>query len=175
MEQVQVVITKIGKEIKRLGPSRPSLEACAAMLRQLATLREDFLRQFPRACAGEERLYELGHDEENGCHLYIVSDAPGVSSPPHEHLAWAIILGLEGAELNVLHNHANVANRIVQPATRVLVGAGDELVMLPPEIHSTVSLGPGSTYHLHAYGRRLASLPPFGDRAYADASFVSLP
>jgi len=167
MEQVQVIISKIGEEIKRFGPSRPSLEACAAMLGQLTTLLEDFLLQFPRASAGEERLYELGHDEENGCHLYIVSDAPGVSSPPHEHLAWAIVLGLEGAELNVLHNRTNVTDRIVQPITRVLVGAGDKLVMLPSEVHSTVSVGPNSTYHLHAYGRRLASLPPFGDRVYA--------
>ena len=168
MEQTQVVISRIGREIQRSGPSRPSLETCADMLRELTTLREKFFMQFPRALAGEEKLYELGHDDENGCHLYIVSDAPGVFSPPHEHLAWAIVLGLEGAELNVLHDRTNAAERIVRRAAQVLVGPGDHLVMLPTEIHSTVSVGPNSTYHLHAYNRRLALLPPFLNRVYAE-------
>lgn len=167
-EPVAAAVSGIADRLRDAGISRVSLVAAALELRCWAQAHTFDRSEFaPATAKSKEVLYELAHDQRGEAHLYIVSDAPGVVSPPHEHGTWAIIVGLEGVEDNTLYqlSSANVA-REVAPLSRISIGRSDVLTMLPNEIHATASVGSVATYHLHLYGRRLASLPPFEQRTF---------
>src|SRR5262245_59588991 len=81
-------------------------ESLAAMADQLRAFTPEVLRAsvaLPPAGAGQEVMYELAEDVQSGLVLYLVSDAPGIVSPPHAHGTWAIIAGVDGVELNKLY------------------------------------------------------------------------
>jgi predicted metal-dependent enzyme (double-stranded beta helix superfamily) len=96
----------------------------------------------------------------------LVSDGAGVSSPPHEHFTWAVIVGIRGAEVNVVYELTNAQKRLVRPARRVLIAKGDVLVLETGAIHSTLVASSTPTCHLHLYGKPLETLPPFAVRRY---------
>jgi predicted metal-dependent enzyme (double-stranded beta helix superfamily) len=121
---------------------------------------------YREAASGEELLYELAPGSANGVSLYLVSDGPGVVSPPHHHGTWAVIAGIRGQELNHLYAVRSVASRIVVQASKVEVGRGQVLTLGANDVHSTEVSGTGSTFHLHLYGRPLHELPEFGSRCY---------
>jgi predicted metal-dependent enzyme (double-stranded beta helix superfamily) len=143
-----------------------ALSTLAADLRQLsASVRWDESPYRP-ALGSEELVYEIARAGEAGPALYLVSDGVGTSSPPHEHLTWAVIVGISGVEVNVRYELVNVKNRLVRPTGRAFVAGGDVLVLDTGAIHSTLVAGPTPTYHLHLYGKPLESLPPFPARRY---------
>jgi predicted metal-dependent enzyme (double-stranded beta helix superfamily) len=119
----------------------------------------------------QELVYEIARASEAGPTLYLVSDGVGVSSPSHEHLTWAVIVGISGVEVNVVYELTNAKKRSVRPARRVLVAKNDVLVLETGAIHSTLVASSTPTYHLHRYGKPLETLPPFPARRYdADAA-----
>ena len=159
--------------IQRLADASPgtlkpgdALGAIAADLQQLsASVRWDESPYRP-ALASEELVYEIARGGAVGPTLYLVSDGVAVSSPPHEHLTWAVIVGISGVEVNVTYELVNVKNRLVRPLGRALVAKGDVLVLDVGTIHSTLVASPTPTYHLHLYGKPLETLPPFPVRRY---------
>lgn len=150
------------------APTRASLEAAA---KALATLDLDVLLHdatLAPARAGEERLYVLGTSGPERPALYLVSDAPGVTSPPHEHQTWALLVGLDGIE----RNHAferSASGREVRAGASRDVGPGEWLAMGVDEIHATEVVSRVPTRHLHLYGRPLDALPPFAARCFVAA------
>jgi predicted metal-dependent enzyme (double-stranded beta helix superfamily) len=123
---------------------------------------------FPPARPGEECLYELAVDSQGGPSLYLVSDGVGVSSPPHEHQTWAVIVGIRGSEFNVIYRPApELGQRCAVVVSECIVGPGDVFAMLPGEIHGIDDArGIHPTYHIHLYGRPLSSLPRLESRLY---------
>ena len=90
-----------------------ALSTLAADLRQLsASVRWDESPYRP-ALGSEELVYEIARAGEAGPALHLVSDGVGTSSPPHEHLTWAVIVGISGVEVNVRYELVNVKNRLV--------------------------------------------------------------
>jgi predicted metal-dependent enzyme (double-stranded beta helix superfamily) len=148
------------------GVSDAALTAVAEGLRQLAAELALPPAEFPPAGPSEEFVYPLAEDARSGIALYLVSDAPGTVSPPHEHLTWAVIAGARGVEANTLYRIIDAERREVEVCGEVVVEAGQVLVLPEGTIHSTAALGDTPTYHLHLYGKPLGSLPPLRERTY---------
>ncbi len=114
-------------------------------------------------------LHVLARAADDSPALYLVSDGIGTRSPPHEHLAWAVIAGVRGREANISYRVLPDEPRTVFHDSVVEVGPGDVLVMEPFDVHATEVVGDRGTFHLHLYGCPLDRLPPFAARCYAIA------
>ena len=119
----------------------------------------------PKAACQQELLYPL-HVAPGEPALYLVSDGPGVASPPHEHATWAIIVGLSGNERNVLYQRDR-ASGALHPLRTVDIRANDVLHLRADAIHATIAVDHLPTFHLHLYGKPLNELPPFASRCYS--------
>lgn len=119
-----------------------------------------------RRAAGREELVHVLHEATGGPSLYLVSDAAGVRSEPHEHQTWAVIVGLSGKELNVVYELHDAGSRSVKPVFRQEVEAMDVICLPAKAIHSTQAMGAEPTFHLHLYGVPLSELPPYRSRCY---------
>ena len=84
------------------NPTRVELQSIGEELKQLCLNFYFKRRGLPEAERGQEMLYELAVSPIGGPSVYLVSDGPGVKSPPHEHQTWAVIVGVRGCELNLL-------------------------------------------------------------------------
>jgi predicted metal-dependent enzyme (double-stranded beta helix superfamily) len=166
VDPVTLLLDEIAAKVAARGISRSLLEALVAHLRRFADSAPLSRATFPPAGPGQEVLHELGRHPGSGIALYLVSDAPGITSAPYEHLTWAITLGLDGTELNMIYRIRDSVARTVEPVSTITLKAGDWLSLFPDEIHATEATGPTSTYHLHLYGRPLDRLPPFETRRF---------
>ncbi len=148
-------------------PTRAELEAIGGALQALCvSLPFDTTLHRP-ALAGEALMAELNVDPRGGPSLYLVSDGEGVDTVPHHHQTWAVILGIRGEEFNVFHAPTGDGQGRVVKCGEARVGPGDMLVMEAHEIHAIDSQrGVHPTYHVHLYGRALASLPSFASRCH---------
>lgn len=153
-------------------PSASELKRIGVSMLALAKAVDWAALNFRRAAGSEELLYPL-HETGKGPSLYLVSDAAGVRSAPHEHQTWAVIVGLSGKELNVLYEIDDLATRTVKPALEQEVGAMDVICLPAQAIHSTQAMGAEPTYHLHLYGASLNQLPPYPSRCYRERRGVA--
>ena len=64
-------------------PSDEQINGLVKKLTQLATASSWESAIYREALPGEELLYELAVNQDSGPSLYLVSDGPSVSSPPH--------------------------------------------------------------------------------------------
>ena len=78
-------LTEIANEIRRICVANPMDES-----------------KYPRAGVAQERMYPIAASETGGPSLYLVSEAAGATSAPHEHQTWAIIVGIVGSETHTL-------------------------------------------------------------------------
>ena len=148
-EPTQTQLLEIANEIRRIYEMYPFDES-----------------KYPKAGATQQFMYPIAVCEPSGPSLYLVSEAPGTTSPPHEHQTWAIIVGLFGSEINTLYQRTLGDNRMVNKAEEVVVGAGAFFCMQASDVHSTRVGLFQPTYHLHLYGRPLFHLPNFESRCF---------
>lgn len=147
--------------------STKHLELVASKLRVLAQKKSYWFQSYLAAKANEELLYPIATDKKSGIALYLVSDAPGVESPPHTHQTWAIIAGISGMELNHSYQVIDEVQRLVQKTSSGMVEEGDVKILNEYDIHSTEAVGTTPTFHLHLYGCELSLLPKFSQRTYS--------
>lgn len=150
----------------RAEPSLADLQSVAEDLLALCRGLDFGQLDLQEAGPAQELLYKLAVSSKGGPSIYLVSDGPGVTSLPHEHQTWAVIVGLRGCELNTKFKRLAANCRQVFAVDSVSVGAGQALVMLPTEIHATAVLGELASFHLHLYGSALHLLPPFQSRCF---------
>lgn len=124
--------------------------------------------KFPEATHWQELVYPL-HIADTGPSLYLVSDAPGIQSAPHEHNTWAVIVGISGNEMNTVFEVCDELKRTVKPVSSAAVKELDVLCLRSNAIHSTFAAGSDATYHLHLYGKSLTELPPYASRCFVAA------
>lgn len=148
------------------NPSQADLRSLADELAGLCRELDFDTLGLLQAVPGQEVLHELAVSPEGGPSAYLVSDGQGVSSPPHEHNTWVIIIGIRGVERNTTFERIAANSRQVHAIESVNVGAGQSLILAPAEIHSTDVVGEHATYHVHLYGSALGSLPPFPSRCF---------
>ena len=166
MQQVRAIIGAA------LEPTTQQLEQVATCLRQLAAHEGLFPDvHFPGPDEGvAETLYLLSEDEDLNNALYLYRPAPGMSTPPHDHSTWAVIVGIEGEEPNTVWQPATAPDTGLQIAQRFSVGPGQSACFTHDQIHSIAIAGERAIKHLHLYGHSLLDLPRRRDFNAADGS-----
>ncbi len=163
-------MTQIRADYAGREPARAELEALGRALQALCATFPFDATLHRVAQPGESLMAELNVDPRGGPSLYLVSDGEGVDTVPHHHQTWAVILGIRGEEFNVFHTPTGDGQGRVVTSGEARVGPGDVLVMEAHEIHAIDSRrGVHPTYHVHLYGRTLASLPSFASRCHEAA------
>ncbi len=150
-----------------LNPAMAVLESYGERMLDLAKTIAWSAEPVHVARRGEELLYSLGTSERSGFTLYLVSDGPGVTSPPHEHTTWAVIVGVQGIERNFLYRQVDGRLRTAAAIEERDVGAQECLVLRHEAVHATSVVEEHATFHLHLYGRPLHELAPFESRLYS--------
>ncbi|WP_051237168.1 cysteine dioxygenase family protein [Ottowia thiooxydans] len=145
--------------------SRELLTEIAALLQPLADQQDYFTAEdFPVAEPGGMGIarYLLASQPDDSFALYLNSINPGMNSPPHDHTTWAVIVALEGQELNRLYERVDDGSSPDQAElakrSEFMVERGRSIQFLPDDIHSIHIQGDQPTRHFHLYGRALETL-----------------
>ncbi len=103
-------------------------------------------------------LYCLAEDPDGTNALYLSSEqhAEDRSTLPHNHLTWAVIVGVEGKELNRLYRRADdgsvPGHGKVEAVGEVELSLGQGIYLMPEEIHSVHAKGGSTMLSMHVYG-----------------------
>jgi rhodanese-related sulfurtransferase/predicted metal-dependent enzyme (double-stranded beta helix superfamily) len=153
------------REIEKTGVTYATLDRIGGLLAELARRRDLFPADtFPLGPDGG--IYRLSEDPDHRFALYASAGAPGKKVPPHNHTTWAIIVGVHGAERNVVYERLDNGARAdhVQlreaPAKEKTLKTGDVITFLPNDFHHIETpADSGTALHLHFYGLSLEHLP----------------
>jgi predicted metal-dependent enzyme (double-stranded beta helix superfamily) len=167
------------RQIHRRGVDRQALGQITALLETLAARRDLFnFERFPAPdSAGDNTQfrYRLNDDGDTPT-LYVNSLLPGKSTIPHNHETWAVIVAVEGQELNQVFSRADdgsdPARAELSLDKEVIVQPGTSIAFLGDDLHGIRVDGEQPTLHFHLYGRPLEELENrYGVRA--DGSIVN--
>jgi predicted metal-dependent enzyme (double-stranded beta helix superfamily) len=155
------------------GVTRPALEKIKAELLGLAAQEHLFpTHAFPPPAPGQKgsNRYLLHEDPGNRFALYLNALNPGNETKPHDHTTWAVIVAVDGQELNRVYDRLDDGTDPDRCELRlreeVMVEPGRGIAFLPEDIHSIHTTGDRPTRHLHMYGLALERLD---DRKAYDA------
>lgn len=139
------------------GESREALERIKAALLQLAEMPSLFSEEdFPLAEARlNSCLYRLSEDADHRNALYLNVACAGVDAPPHNHSTWAVIVGIQGEELNRFYQPTEQG---VNCTAEFNVQAGTGVTLLANELHSIHIHGETPVINFHCYGLALEQL-----------------
>lgn len=163
-------------------PTRETLQAIITRLEQLAEHKRLFSRADfppPPVSAGVEAStrYRLNPaDGDGGLALYLNSINPGKTTLPHDHTTWAVIVAVEGQEINHIYrridDRSEAGRGQLEHVRDLTVQPGTSTGFLGTDIHSIEVVGDRPTLHFHLYGRPLETLS--GRVGYqADGSIVN--
>jgi predicted metal-dependent enzyme (double-stranded beta helix superfamily) len=147
------------------GVTRPALEAVRAEMLALAGQEHLFpSASFPPPPAGQSgaQRYLLQEDPDHRFALYLNALNPGNSTKPHDHTTWAVVVSVEGQELNKVYRRTDDGSRpgradmVVDHEVTVEPGTG--IALMPEDVHSIHTQGDRPTRHLHMYGLALEVL-----------------
>lgn len=167
-QAVDATLADVRQLIANGTPDRPTLQAVAARLERLAAQKALFSRaDFPPPAitegVGASTRYRLNPDDgDEGLALYLNSINPGKTTAPHNHTTWAVIVAVEGQELNRIYertdDRSTPQRAQIHLAREVTVQPGVPIAFLPDDIHSIAVVGSEPTLHFHLYGRPLETL-----------------
>lgn len=161
---VQPFLEKI-RAIHQRGVDREALGEIVGLLEALAERRDLFnFERFPAPTVGEGNTqfrYRLNDDGDTPT-LYVNSLLPGKSTIPHNHETWAVIVAVEGQELNQVFRRADDGSDPARADLRldkeVVVQPGTSISFLGDDLHGIRVDGEQATLHFHLYGRPLEEL-----------------
>jgi predicted metal-dependent enzyme (double-stranded beta helix superfamily) len=147
------------------GVTPPALHAIRAELLALAAQEHLFpAGEFPPPPPGEKgaNRYLLQMDADDRFALYLNALNPGNSTKPHDHTTWAVVVAVEGQELNRVYERADDGSDPARCELRlreeIVVEPGRGICLMPDDIHSIHTTGERPTRHLHMYGLALERL-----------------
>jgi predicted metal-dependent enzyme (double-stranded beta helix superfamily) len=151
--------------IHQRGVDRAALEQIVSLLEGLAERRDLFnFDTFPAPVPGEGDTafrYRLNDDGDTPT-LYMNSLLPGKSTLPHNHETWAVIVAVEGQEINYVwartDDGSDPALARLELEKKVVVQPGTSISFLGEDLHGIKVDGETPTLHFHLYGRPLESL-----------------
>lgn len=155
------------------GVTRSALEAIKAELLALATQEPLFSSaEFPAPAAGEKgaNRYLLAEDPDRRFALYLNALNPGNETRPHDHTTWAVVVAVEGQELNKVYRRGGGGLAVDH---EIMVEPGRGIALMPDDIHSIHTTGTMPTRHLHMYGLALEVLDK--RMAYDPATGAAIP
>ena len=167
-EAVDAALADVRRLTAAGTPDRATLAAITARLEQLAANKALFSRaDFPppaeTAGVGASTRYRLNPDDgDAGLALYLNSINPGKTTAPHNHTTWAVIVAVEGQEVNRLYertdDRSDPARAQIHVASEFTVQPGASIAFLADDIHSIAVVGTEPTLHFHLYGQPLETL-----------------
>jgi len=147
------------------GVTRESLAAIRAELLTLAAQEHLFPSvTFPPPPNGEKgsNRYLLQEDSGHRFALYLNALNPGNETKPHDHTTWAVVVAVDGQELNKVYERTDDGAKPDHAAIRlreeIMVEPGRGICLMPEDIHSIHTTGSVPTRHLHMYGLALEVL-----------------
>jgi predicted metal-dependent enzyme (double-stranded beta helix superfamily) len=155
------------------GVTRQALDAIKAEMLALAAQEHLFpTSEFPPPPAGEKgaNRYRLQADADNRFALYMNALNPGNETKPHDHTTWAVVVGVEGQELNKVYRKEAGALPVDH---EIMVEPGTGIALMPEDVHSIHTTGARPTRHLHMYGLALEVLD--NRMAYDPATGEAIP
>jgi predicted metal-dependent enzyme (double-stranded beta helix superfamily) len=162
---VASTVARIRAIERSLGVTRPALERIRAELLALAAREELFpSATFPPPPEGQKgsNRYLLHEDPGNRFALYMNALNPGNETKPHDHTTWAVVVAVDGQELNKVYDRADdgsVPDRCeLRIREEIMVEPGRGICLMPEDIHSIHTTGVVPTRHLHMYGLALEVL-----------------
>ncbi|PJO40044.1 cysteine dioxygenase [Delftia acidovorans] len=166
-QAVDAALAVVHQLLQAGAPDR-STSAITSRLEQLAEHKALFSRaDFPPPAqtegVGASTRYRLNPaDGDAGLALYLNSINPGKTTAPHNHTTWAVIVAVEGQELNRLYertdDRSDPARASIHLAREFTVQPGASIAFLPDDIHSIAVVGEQPTLHFHLYGQPLETL-----------------
>lgn len=147
------------------GVTRAALDAIKAEMLALATQESLFpASEFPPPPEGEKgsKRYLLQEEPDGRFAVYLLALNPGNESKPHDHTTWAVVVSVEGQELNKVYRRVDDGSQPghakLELAREVMVEPGTGIALMPEDIHSIHTTGTTPTRHLHCYGLALERL-----------------
>ncbi|BBQ00373.1 cysteine dioxygenase [Burkholderia sp. SFA1] len=164
-EAVQALLADARRIVGEDGLTRDALGRLSERLAELATRSDLFdVDDFPppQAQSGDTSVRYRLNPGEDGFALYLNSLLPGKTTIPHNHDTWAVIVAVDGDELNRVYRRtddgADPDHAQLEVDREVLVRPGTPIAFLPDDIHSIHVNGETPTLHFHLYGRPLETL-----------------
>ena len=158
-EAVAATIERIRGIERRLGVTRAALAAIEAEMQGLAARQDLFpSAEFPPppAGAGGSRRYLLRQDPDGRFAMYMNALNPGNETRPHNHTTWAVVVAVEGQELNRVYRRLDDGSdpdrARLELDHEIVVEPGQGIALMPDDIHSIHTTGTRPTRHLHMYG-----------------------
>lgn len=143
---------------------RATLAQVAAVLQNLARRKDLFgFADFPPPSDGTttSTRYRLSEEGQLPA-LYLNAIVPGKKTIPHNHDTWAVIVAVQGDELNRVYRRtddgSNPEQASIELERELVVRPGTSISFLAQDIHSIHVVGDAPTLHLHLYGRPLETL-----------------
>ena len=136
------------------GVNRSSLSKMRQRLMQLAARTDLFtLADFPPPEPGGKRtscLYRLAEDADHHFALYVNAASGHYGTPAHNHTTWAVIVGVEGEELNRFYDRTP-ENGVHEKGQHV-VRQGSGVSFMPDDPHSIHIDGRLLNFHMYGLG-----------------------
>lgn len=162
---VAATIGRIREIEQTRGVTREALDEIKEEMLRLASQEHLFPpAEFPPPPKGEKgsRRYLLHEDEGGRFALYLNALNPGNETKPHDHTTWAVVVAVDGQELNRVYDRLDdgTSPGRAQLALReeIMVEPGRGIALMPEDIHSIHTTGDRPTRHLHMYGLALEKL-----------------
>ena len=162
--QVASTVDRV-RAIEADGVTQENLSRIRTALMALATQETLFpSAEFPPPAGGEKgaNRYLLQEDDGGRFALYLNALNPGNETKPHDHTTWAVVVAVDGQELNRVYRRLDDGSdpercEVVEDH-QVMVEPGQGICLMPDAIHSIHTTGDRPTRHLHMYGLALDRL-----------------
>jgi predicted metal-dependent enzyme (double-stranded beta helix superfamily) len=137
---------------------RATLDRMKEHLIALAGQTELFPRaDFPATGNEDDDTHLLSQDADGRFALYLYSSGSDGETPPHDHLTWAVIAGIEGVEHNKVYRRlddgAVNGHGHIELAREFSVSPGTGLALSAEDVHSIHVDATRPLMHLHLYGK----------------------
>ena len=157
---IQSAIERIHDIEREDGVTLATLERIKQELIALAEHAEWFTEEEfpapPKSSLENSCVYRLSEDTDNNrFSLYIQSVRPPLSTKPHNHDTWAVIVGIHGDELNHFYKRTEGG---VELFNSKVVRKGTGVVLLPDDLHSIHVADECTVINFHMYGMGLEYL-----------------
>jgi predicted metal-dependent enzyme (double-stranded beta helix superfamily) len=138
----------------RDGVSRESLDKIKHRMMELAAHKELFpAGDFPLSPEDKgEKFDVLSVDDDGRFELYIEVADKSVEAPPHDHTTWAVVVGIEGEEVNRVYDVDSERRNAPAVREEISVGPGTGIALMPDDFHSIHIADGIHNMHLHLYG-----------------------
>lgn len=168
VSQRSVVLSTIAqvKAITADGVTRSRLEDVREVLYQVAARPDEFpSSDFPSPAIRGNRTsirYLLHQEPDQSYALYLNTLIRGKTTSPHNHGTWAVIVALEGEELNRIcareDDGSDPQFAKLRLVDEVVVRPGHGIIFESDDIHSVHIVGDRGARMFHVYGQALESL-----------------